>query len=137
MYKHILPRVLETTTNNEYLNCRDNINATKLSMSPPPKQMTQSSLYSMPSDAVKERQSRVDRILEKYRRQSSNSCSRQFSRSLSCNASTETAPSTENNLLLQATMMSESDQTGGNEENTKKPEPCSVSPYTFFDRSDM
>ncbi|XP_022162743.1 serine/threonine-protein kinase pakG [Myzus persicae] len=133
VYKHILPRVLETTTNNEYLNYRDKINAIKLPMSPPPKHVSQPSIYNMPSDPVKERQSRVDRILEKYRRQPSNSCSRQFSRSFSCNASTETAPSTENNLLLQSTMMTES---GGNEENTKKSGPRSVSPYALFDRSD-
>jgi len=134
VYKHILPRVLETTTNNEYLNYRDKINATKLPMSPTPKHITQPTMCNMPSDPIKERQSRVDRILEKYRRQPSNSCSRQFSRSISCNASTETAPSTENNLLLQATMMAES---GGNEENPKNSGPRSVSPYALFDRSDV
>jgi len=133
VYKHILPRVLEATTNNECLNYRDKINATKLPMSPPPRHISQPSVYNMSSDPVKERQSRVDRILEKYRRQPSNSCSRQFSRSFSCNASTETVPSTENNLLLQATMMTES---SGNEENTKKSGPRSVSPYALFDRSD-
>jgi len=133
VYKHVLPRVLETTTNNEYLNYRDKINAKKLPTSPPPKHITQPSVYNMNSDSVKERQSRVDRILEKYRRQPSNSCSRQFSRSFSCNASSETAPSTENNLLLQSTMMAES---GGNGENTKHLGPRSVSPYALFDRSD-
>lgn len=103
-------------------------------MSPPPKHITQPTVYEMPSEPIKERKSCVDRILEKYRRQPSNSCSRQFSRSLSCNASTETASSTENNLLLQATMMAES---GGNEENPKSSGPRSVSPYALFDRSDV
>lgn len=134
MYKHILPRVLETTTNNKHLKYRDKINATKLSMSPPPKHVTQSSVYNMSSDPSKERQSRVDRILEKYRRQPSNSGSRQFSRSFSCNSSTETASSIDNNSLLQATMMAES---GGNEENPKNSGPRSVSPYALFDCSDV
>jgi len=134
VYKHILPRVQETTTNNDFLNYRDNVIATKLPMTSPPKQISQSSMYNMHSDPIKERQSRVDQILEKYRRQPSNSCSRQFSRSFSCNASTETAPSTENNLLLQTTMIAES---GTKEESTKNSGPRSVSPYALFDRSDM
>jgi len=133
LYKHILPRVHETTTNNDYLNYSDNNIATKLPMSLLTKQITHPSMHNMPSDSIKERQSRVDRILEKYRRQPSNSCSRQFSRSFSCNAATETAPSTENNLLLQATMMVGS---SGYEDNKTNSGPRSVSPYALFDRSD-
>lgn len=135
MYKHILPRVQETTTNNEYLNYRDNIIGTKLSISSPPKQIIQQpSVYNMQSDPIKERQSRVDQILEKYRRQPSNSGSRQFLRSFSCNTSTETAPPTENNLLLQTTVIAGSDN---KEENTKNLGHRSVSPYALFDRSDL
>jgi len=88
----------------------------------------------MHSNPIKERQSRVDQILEKYRRQPTNSCSRQFLRSFSCNTSTETAPSTENNLLLQKTMIAES---GTKEESTKNSGPRSVSPYALFDHSDV
>lgn len=133
MYKHILPRVMETTTNNEPLNYRDSHVTTKLPMSPPPKQTTQPSMYNLLSDPTKERQSRVDRILEKYRRQPSNSCSRQFLRSFSCNATTETASSFENNLLQSKVVEGSAD----NKESKKISGPRSVSPYALFDRSDL
>ncbi|VVC26474.1 Hypothetical protein CINCED_3A004277 [Cinara cedri] len=137
VYKHILPRVLEFTTNNEYYNNHDkNIAASKLPISPPPlpKQTTRLPIrYDTPSDTIRERQSRVDRILEKYRRQPSSSVSRQFSRSISCNVPTE-SPTPINDLnLLHTTRMKAIDS----DEKKLNSGPRSISPYALFDRSDQ
>lgn len=129
VYKHVLPRVLETTTNNEYSNKHDKNIAKKLSPTP---STHLPYVYELPSDTSKERQSRVDRILEKYRRQPSSSISRQFSRSFSCNAATESALSTESNLPLTAAKSVTSDE----DSKQSSSGPRSVSPYALFDRSD-
>jgi len=125
---------METKTNN----C-DVINtAINLSKSPPPLLQKQSAtrhtpfVYDPPSDAARERQSRVDRILEKYRRQPSSSVSRQFSRSFSCNAATDSTMSTEPNLLLNTARSAASVE----ENKPSTSAPRSVSPYALFDRSD-
>lgn len=132
VYKQILPRVLETTTSNEHRNNRDkNI---KMQLSPPPiKQKTELPVYRVPSNINLERQSRVDRILEKYRRQPSNSVSRQFSRSYSCNeTSTKSALSTEPNQQHASRTA-----TFGIEESKPKLDPLSAGPSTNFDHSDL
>lgn len=129
VYKHILPRVLETSTNKK---CNNDKNTTmKLPLSPPPlsKQTTRFPEYNVPSNTAKERQSRVDRILEKYRRQPSTSVSRQYSRSLSCNTTFEPTSLIEPNLLLITQKL--------NEENKSNLETQSVSPYASVDRSEL
>lgn len=118
-------------TNNEYSNNRDKNMATKLPLSPSPSRQLPS-MYELPSNTNKERQSRVDRILEKYRRQPSSSTSRQFSRSFSCNAATESALSTESKLLSNPARTIAADE----ENKQSSSGPRSVSPYTLFDRSD-
>lgn len=80
-----------------------------------------------------QRQSRVDRILEKYRRQPSSSASRQFSRSFSCNAATESASLTESNPLRGTKTV----VAGGRGEEIKSNSGLrSISPYAIFDCSD-
>lgn len=137
VYKHTLPRVLEFTTNNEYHNNHDkNIAASKLPLSPPPlsKQTTRLPInYDTPSDTIRERQSRVDRILEKYRRQPSSSVSRQFARSISCNVPTESLTSNNDSYLLHTTRMNVT----GSDEKKMNLGPRSISPYPPFDRSDL
>lgn len=130
VYKHILPRVLETTTNNH--NNRDKNVATKLSLSPSSSKANKP-VYDIPSDINKEeRQSRVDRILEKYRRPSSSSVSREFSRSFSCNSTTESL--TESNFL---NAMKTTRDINNDDDNKRNSGPRSVSPYALFDRSDL
>lgn len=135
VYKHILPRVLEFTTNIEYHNNHEkNIAVSKLPLSPPPlpKQISRLPInYDTPSD--RERQSRVDRILEKYRRQPSSSVTRQFSRSISCNVPTEFSTSNYDTNLLHTTRM----KTSGSDEKKINSGPRSISPYALFDRSDL
>lgn len=129
VYKHVLPRVLETMTNNGYSNNRDKNIATK----PSPSLSAQLPfVYESPTNTSRERQSRVDRILEKYRRQPSSSISRQFSRSFSCNAATDSALSTESNLPLNVARSATSDE----DSKQSSSGPRSVSPYSLFDRSD-
>lgn len=132
VYKHILPRVMETMNNNEYHKNRDKNKKSPLSPTSL-KLKIELPVYDAPSNINTERQSRVDRILEKYRRQPSNSVSRQFSRSYSCNeTSSKSASSTESNLLhVSRTIAS------GIEETKPNLGPRSVSPYTIFDRSDL
>jgi hypothetical protein len=130
VYKHILPRVMETTTN-KYNNHDTNI-ATKLSLSPSSSNANKP-VRDMSSDINREeRQIRVDRILEKYRRQpSSSSVSREFSRSISCNATTE--PLTESNFLHTV-------KTAGaftNDDNNKNSGSRSISSYALLDRSNL
>lgn len=129
LYKYILPCVLETKTNNRDI-------ATKLPKSslPLPKQPATRPpfVYEPPSDTARERQSRVDRILEKYRRQPSSSISRQFSRSFSCNAAPESTLSTEPDLLMHTARTAAADE----ENKPSSSGPRSVSPYALFDRSD-
>lgn len=133
LYKHVLPRVLETKTNNCDINTTIN-----LSKSPPPLQKQSATrhtpfVYDPPlSNIVSERQSRVDRILEKYRRQPSSSVSRQFSRSFSCNAATDSTMSTEPNPLLHTAKTVASIE----ENKPSTSGPRSVSPYALFDHSD-
>lgn len=132
VYKHIRPRILEIMTNNERHNNRDkNLKSPQSPTTLKPK--TELPMYDAPSNINVERQSRVDRILEKYRRQPSNSASRQFSRSYSCNeTSSKSTLSTEPNLLnVSRTVAS------GIEETKPNLTPRSVSPYTVFDRSDL
>lgn len=132
VYKHIRPRVLEIMTNNERHNNRDkNLRSPQSPTSL--KAKAEIPMYGVPSNINMERQSRVDRILEKYRRQPSNSASRQFSRSYSCNeTSSKSALTTEPNLLhVSRTVAS------GIEETKPNLTPRSVSPYTVFDRSDL
>lgn len=140
VYKHVLPRVLESTTNNEYCNnYHDNKSTTKLppmSPSPPVSPSKQSSsypfspIYDVPKnncDAAKERQARVDRILEKYRRQpSSTLASRQFLRSFSLNS----APESSETDLIRTTKTVTS---YGEVDNKSNSGPRSVSPYALFD----
>lgn len=137
VYKHILPRVLEFTTNNEYHNNHDkHFAASKLPLSPPPlsKQTTRLPInYDTSSDSIRERQSRVDRILAKYRRQPSSSVSRQFTRSTSCNVPTESFTSNNVSNLLHTTRMN----VNSNDEKKVNLESRSISPYAPFDRSDL
>lgn len=129
VYKHILPRVIETTTYHN--NCVTNV-AKKQSLSPSSSN-TNKPMCDMPSDINREeRQSRVDRILEKYRRQpSSSSVSREFLRSISCNATTE--PLSESNFLH--TMRTTKALI--NDDDNKNSGSHSVSPFALFDRSDQ
>jgi len=98
---------------------------------PLPKQPATTQLpfvYDTPSDTARERQSRVDRILEKYRRQPSSSNSRQFSRSVSCNTATESSTvSTESNLHLHTARIVATDEENNNKSRSSGPR--SVSPY--------
>lgn len=131
VYKHILPRVLETTTNN--YNNRDKKFTTKLSQSSSSSKVDKP-VYGMLSDINREeRQSRVDKILEKYRRQpSTSSVSREFSRSFSCNSTIE--PLTESNF---SHAMRTTGAINNDEDNKRNSGPRSVSPYALFDRSDL
>lgn len=143
VYKQVLPRVLETMTNNEHNNNHDKNITLKLPLSPSPPSKLPLLLptpklptWPMSSDNnIKEhRQSRVDRILEKYRRQPSNSTSRLFSRSFSCNATTEPALLTESNPLHARTVANGS----SNEENKSHlAGPQSVSPHVLVDCSNL
>lgn len=144
VYKQVLPRVLETMTNNEHNNNHDKNITLKLPLSPSPPSklpllLSTSKLPTarpMSSDNnIKEhRQSRVDRILEKYRRQPFNSTSRLFSRSFSCNATTEPALLTESNPLHARTVANGS----SNEENKSHlAGPQSVSPHVLVDCSNL
>lgn len=139
VYQQLLPRVLETKTNNKYNPnlCSKNI-ATKFL----PRSSTQCKtpttqpniLLSSDNVTREQRQSRVDRILEKYRRQPSNSSSRQFSRSFSCNTATDSATlSTESNSLCETKAMVVGSRGAEIKSNLG---PQSVSPYALFDRSD-
>lgn len=139
VYKHILPRVLETTTNDEFNNNRDNnTTLTKLPLSPQlfSKQISRLPAYDMPSsiDSIKGRQSRVDRILEKYRRQPSSPVSRQFLRSFSCNSPMESQLSSEPNLSFHTTGISSNNSNGEYKSNVG---PRSVSPYALFDNTNL
>lgn len=148
VYKHathsrnILPRVLETINNdytfNNNKNNNDNINnksnkihAIKLPPETPVKQITNQLLCDMPNS--KERQLRVDRILDKYRRPPSNPTSKQFSRSLSCNTESTSYEPPQVQLRttrIQATSVDE------NSANVQNSGPRSVSPYALVDHSD-
>lgn len=131
VYKHTLPRVLETSVNYKLNNDYDKNTTIKFPLSPPPlsKQTTRFPEYNVLSNTAKERQSRVDRILEKYRRQPSDSVSRQFSRSLSCNTTNESTSLTEPNLLHITQKIKE--------ENKSSLETRSVSPYALVDSSEL
>jgi len=145
VYKQVLPRVLEVITNNEYNNNRDKNKCTKLPLSPPLLKLPLSkfSVSRLPmydvslvsENTIKDqRQSRIDQILEKYRRQPSNSASsRQFSRSFSYNTTTDSTLLTDSNLLP----VTKPAIAGGNSEGKKMNSgPRSVSPYALFDHSD-
>lgn len=143
VYKQVLPRVLETMTNNEYNNNHDKNITPKLPLSPSPLSklpllLSTSKLPTarpMSSDNLREhRQSRVDRILEKYRRQPSNSTSRLYKRSFSCNATTEPALLTESNPLHARTVVNGS---SNGENKSYSAGPQSVSPHVLVDCSNL
>lgn len=129
--RHILPRVLETTFN-DYTCNNNRINIKKLPPPIPTKQTTTPLLCDM-SDS-KERQIRIDRILEKYRRQPSSSTSKQFSRSMSCNNESTSYSAELPQLQLNSTkMMAISNEELGKKQNSG---PRSVSPYALVDHSE-
>lgn len=143
VYKQALPRVLETMTNNEHNNNHDKNITLKLPLSPsrsklplllPTSKLPTDRPMSSDNNIGEHRQSRVDQILEKYRRQPSNSTSRLFSRSFSCNTTTKPALLTESNPLHAKTVVNGSSN-GENKSHSAGPQ--SVSPHVLVDCSNL